>query len=74
MPRFNARKLYIVKMLHTSAGSEEPVSAKNIAEFLNEQGYTCDEETVLRDAEQLQRSAVPIRNGDDDSSSFYMGK
>ncbi|HAG13139.1 MAG TPA: hypothetical protein DCG49_04670, partial [Ruminococcus sp.] len=60
MSRFDAKKLYIIKKLHTSATPEAPVSAKSIAEYLCEQNIISDESTVLRETALLQSSEVPI--------------
>ena len=74
MSRMNARKLYIIKMLHTSAAPESPVTVRSIAEYLRENGIACDEETVLRDTVQLQSSGIPILFSESDSSSCYIEK
>jgi len=74
MSRFDPGKLYIIQMLHTSSSHEQPVSARQIADYLTARNIRCDEDYVVRETTLLQSYGLPILCSENSSRCFYIEK
>lgn len=77
MPRSENQKLkllYIKEYLERRTDEDHPVSADVLAEYLQNQGISCERKSVYRDLEALREFGLDIQRREGRGGGFYLGE